>query len=625
MMEKLLLPVILLALGLALWASPDFQEISAGVAIFLFGMLMLEDGFKLFSGGFLEAALERATGSVTKSLGFGIVTTSIMQSSSLVSVITISFLSAGLISLVAGVGIIFGANIGTTTGAWLVAGFGLKVKISAYALPMLAIAIVLVFQKNKYLRGGGYVLAGLGFLFLGIHHMKEGFEAFKDQFDLTRFALTGLAGLAVYTLIGAASTVVMQSSHATMTLIITALAATQISYENALALAIGANIGTTITAIIGSLTANYQGKRLALAHVVFNLVTAGVALVFIGHIRMSVDIISVWVGIADNDYALKLAVFHTIFNTLGVAIMLPFLYRLIAFLERAIAQPEEDLSKPKYLTAAVDEFPQTIEVAMRREVKHLYDNAEELILHGLNLHRHEIFTARDIAAAVEKSRQPVEFDIDERYEARIKTLYSAIVEFATRVGAKDMPEDVMTDIYSLRDVAGRIVRAVKSVKHLRRNATRYTERQQGVITDLYNQTRSEIARILVEIRKLDQTSAEDRSSLWLDQERLVVESDANDTYNRIESLIRGRGLDASAATSFLNDSNYAYSAMRDLLDAARAYYIETEDAMAEVERILALEDEDVTTMVQGTGVQGTGVQSAGVQGARGANHDHVTP
>ncbi len=599
MLKKFLLPVVLLSLSLGFWASADFQEIAAGVAIFLFGMLMLEDGFKLFSGGFLENILEKATGSIPKSLGFGILTTTVMQSSSLVSVITISFLSAGLISLLAGVGIIFGANIGTTTGAWLVAGFGLKVKISAYALPMLALAIVLVFQKSKYLRGLGFVLAGLGFLFLGIHHMKEGFETFKDQFDLTRFAMTGIAGLMVYTLVGATATVVMQSSHATMVLIITGLAAGQISYENALALAIGANIGTTITAIIGSLTANFQGKRLALAHLIFNLITAGVALAFITPIRMSVDYISAGVGIADNDFALKLAVFHTIFNVLGVTIMLPFLHRLITFLEHAIAEPEEDLSEPKYLSEAVDEFPQTIEMAMRREVKHLYDNAVELITHGLNLHRHEIFASKDIAATVEASKTPVSFDIDERYEQRIKTLYSAIVEFATRIGSKNVPEDIMDDIYVMRDVSGRIVRAVKAIKHLRRNATQYTERQQGVVTELYNQLRIEIARILVEIRKLDETDPEDRSSLWLDQERIQVESDSQNTNKQIETLIREQKLDPASATSFLNDSDYAYSAMRDLLGAARAYYIETEDAMAEVERILALEDEELPEIISG--------------------------
>ena len=598
MMNKLLLPTILLILSLGFWASSDFQEIAAGVAIFLFGMLMLEDGFKLFSGGFLERALEKATGSIPKSLGFGIVATTIMQSSSLVSVITISFLSAGLISLLAGVGIIFGANIGTTTGAWLVAGFGLKVKISAYALPMLAIAIVLVFQKSKYLRGAGFVLAGLGFLFLGIHHMKEGFEAFKDQFDLTRFAMTGWLGLAVYTLIGAAATVVMQSSHATMVLIITALAASQISYENALALAIGANIGTTITAVIGSFTANYQGKRLALAHVIFNLVTAGVALIFVSQLRIAVDYVSANVGIADTDYALKLAVFHTIFNVLGVVLMLPFIRRLITFLERTIVQPKEDISQPKFLSEAVDEFPVTVQVAMRREIQHLYENAQNLIIKGLNLDRDKLFETKDIAATVEASRTPIEFDMDAEYESRVKTLYSAIIEFATRVGSKDMPPAVMDDIYLMREVAGRIVRTVKSIKHLRRNATLYTRADTGVITELYNGLRTEIARILVEIHKLERAAPEDRSVLWLDQERIQVESDAEDTIGSIDGLIRSRQLDAARATSFLNDSNYAYSAMRDLLAAAQAY-IETEDAIMEVERILGLEDEEVREVAIG--------------------------
>ncbi len=426
-MSKIFLPVAIGVLIFGFWLSPDFQQIAAGVAIFLFGMLMLEDGFKLFNGGYLERLLERATRSTGRSLLFGILSTSIMQSSSLVSIITISFLSAGLISLIGGVGIIFGANIGTTTGAWLVAGFGLKVNIGAYAMPMIAVSIVLVFQKARYLRGAGYALAGLGFLFLGIHFMKLGFESFKDQIDLTQFAMTGFAGLVVYTLIGATATVVMQSSHATMVLIITALAAGQISYENALALAIGANIGTTITAILGSLSANFQGKRLALAHLIFNVATAAVALIFISPIRMSVDWVSAGVGIGDTDYALKLAVFHTIFNTIGVVLMLPMLRRLIRFLERKIVEPVQDISKPHFLPDAVDEFPQTIEAALRKEVKHLYDNSVELIAHGLNLSRTAIFDTKDIAATVQASRTPADFNIDQRYEARVKTLHAAIV------------------------------------------------------------------------------------------------------------------------------------------------------------------------------------------------------
>ena len=233
--------------------------------------------------------------------------------------------------------------------------------------------------------------------------------------------MSGILGLIVYTLVGSAATVVMQSSHATMVLILTGLSAGQISYANALALAIGANIGTTITAIIGSLTANYQGKRLALAHLIFNLVTASVALVFINQLRQAVDFVSLHVGIADTDYALKLAVFHTIFNVLGVAIMLPLMNWLIAFLTQRIAEPKLDISKPKYLNETVDAFPATIELALRKEVLHLQENAVELIAHGLNIHRHQLYSSNDIARTVQSSRSTFELDIDARYEARVKT------------------------------------------------------------------------------------------------------------------------------------------------------------------------------------------------------------
>ncbi|MEM9577549.1 MAG: Na/Pi cotransporter family protein [Pseudomonadota bacterium] len=592
-MTRFYLPAAIGALLLTFWFSPDAQEIAAGVAIFLFGMLMLEDGFKLFGGGTLERVLERATSSTPRALTFGIVSTTLLQSSSLVSVITISFLSAGLMSLTGGVGIIFGANIGTTTGAWLVAGLGLKVNIAAYAMPMIAVSILLVFQKSKPLRGIGYALAGLGFLFLGIHHMKEGFEAFKDQIDLTRFALSGLIGLFVYSLIGTAATVIMQSSHATMVLVLTALAAGQISYENALALAIGANIGTTITAIIGSLGANFQGKRLALAHLIFNAATAIVALSFIGPLRDAVDWISAEIGIAPDDFTMKLAVFHTIFNVLGVALMLPFLPRLIAFLEHRIQEPAPDVSQPHFLNEAVDEFPQTLEVALRKEVLHLYENASDLILHGLNLHREEVFVSDDIAGTVRRSRKAIELDIDEGYERRVKTLYAAIVEFATRAGDKRLDPEIANRVYELRNIAGDIVQSVKSIKHLRKNILRYTTRPQGVVTELYDGLRSSIARIAVEIRTLGLAAPEDRSALWLDQERVGVEDAAVSTTERVDKLIRSGDLSPADATSFLNDAGYAYNAMRDLIGAARSYYIERDSAIAEVERLLALEEDEL--------------------------------
>lgn len=593
--KRALLPAIVCVLIFGFWLSPDFQEIAAGVAIFLFGMMMLEDGFNQFSGGFLEGLLERVTGSTFKSLSFGVLTTTVMQSSSLVSVIAISFLSAGMISLAAGVGIIFGANIGTTTGAWLVAGFGLKVNISTYALPMLALSIVLVFQKSKYLKGIGFVLAGLGFLFLGIHHMKEGFETFKDQFDLTRFAMTGIAGLMVYTLVGAAATVVMQSSHATMVLIITALAAGQISYENALALAIGANIGTTITAIIGSMTANYQGRRLALAHLVFNVVTAGAALMLISPIRDAVDWISGGVGIRPDDYALKLAVFHTIFNVLGVALMLPMMQKLIAFLIKTIPDEVPDVSQPRYLNEAVAGFPATIELALRKEIAHLHENAIELILHALNLHRHKLYETQDIEAYVNASRTVFDIDVDAAYEQRIKALYSAILEFMTKSLAGDLPESSVQTLHHLRRSAEEIVRAVKEVKHLRANTSRFTRADHGEITRLYNRIRTELARMIVEAKKMADADPEQRSSLWLEEERVRAKKIKAELGDYVEGLMIKGALTGPEATSFLNDASYGYRAMKDIIDATRFLYSEYRGPMAEIERILAADEDDIET------------------------------
>ncbi len=224
-MRRYLLPLLLLGLGYALWQSASFNQVAAGVALFVFGMYCMDEGFRAFSGGTLERVLAAGTDRLWKSLGFGVAATTLMQSSSLVSVITISFLSAGLIGLSQGIGIIFGANLGTTTGAWIVAGFGLKVNIAAYALPLLVFGVILIAQMAKPLRGAGWICAGLGFLFLGIHYMKDGFASYADTIDLSAYAVPGVAGLLLFTLIGVVATVVMQSSHATLVLVITALGA----------------------------------------------------------------------------------------------------------------------------------------------------------------------------------------------------------------------------------------------------------------------------------------------------------------------------------------------------------------------------------------------------------------
>ena len=420
-LKKSIYPLFLLAVAYVLFSSGDAKTIIAGIAVFLIGMVFMEDGFKLFSGGMLESVLKSSTSSVPRAIGTGFLATAIVQSSSLISIIVISFLSAELITLSGAIGIIFGSNIGTTTTAWIVSTFGVKIKIAQFAMPMLIFGVIFRFNKHKTYQGLGNILVGLGFVFLGISFMKEGFDALKGGLDLAEFAMEGYLGVLVYVLIGTIATIIIQSSSATMALIITALATNQILYFNALELAIGANIGTTVTAIIGSLASNQNGKRLAVAHFIFNMVTGFIAIVFLYQLADLVGFLSSKIGIADDDYAMQLALFHTIFNLIGVLVVAPFTSKLVTFLESLFVQGRRDISRARYLDKAVAEVPEVALVALRKEILHLYDNATEVLSHALSLHRHTYVGMGDeINKAVESSVKMIDINVDDFYEKKLK-------------------------------------------------------------------------------------------------------------------------------------------------------------------------------------------------------------
>jgi len=599
MIRKILLPTIFATLAYGFWLSPDFKEIAAGVAIFLFGMLSLEEGFRAFTGGLLERLLRNTTDRLWKSLSFGVITTSLMQSSSLVSIITISFLSAGLISLTAGVGIIFGANLGTTTGAWLVAGFGLKVKISAYAMPMIVFGVILIFQKTKELKGIGYVLTGLGLLFLGIHHMKEGFDAFKDSIDLTAYALTGYPGILLFTLIGLAATVIMQSSHATLVLIITALAAQQVTYENALALAIGANIGTTVTAVLGSLSANVEGKRLAGAHLIFNLVTAGVAILLISQLTQAVDYMSQWLGIANDNYTLKLAVFHSLFNGLGILLMLPFISPMVNFLESLLKPIERTAAEPRFLNDAATELADTAIEAVRKETLHLYDNAFAIIVGGLSLKPDDILSSTPLDQVIAYSREPLQLDIDARYNDTVKGLYSSIVEFISHTRSK-MTADQVDELFALRTAGKNIVEAIKGTNHLQKNLGCSVTSDNKYVRKEYDSIRLQLAAVLRELGEIRQHGDDSIAVLSLDSLKLGMKENDVLVTGGLDRLIRKSLISPPLATSLIIDSDYAYDIAKNLVKMGEILFSTGDIATRNAERSLFLEEGEVDDVLQAT-------------------------
>ena len=601
MLRRIFLPAILIILGYGFWISPDFKEIAAGVAIFLFGMITLEEGFKVFSGGTLEKILKKSTDKLYKSIGFGFIATAIMQSSSLVSVLTISFIGAGLIGLTQGIGIILGANIGTTTGAWLMAGFGLKVKISAYAMPMLAFGVILIFQKAKSIKGIGYILAGLGFLFLGIHYMKDGFEAFKETIDLASFAVDGFKGLLIFIGIGILATVVMQSSHATIVLILAALSVGQITYDNALALTIGANIGTTITAVLGSLSSNIDGKRLAGAHLIFNVVTALVAIVLMNQIISVVDVISDFIGIANDNHTLKLAVFDSLFKVMGVIMFIPFVDKLVKFLESNLKGKEkqevESYESVQYLNDSVLELPATAMAAIVRETKHLYINAFEIIAHGLNLKRTNILSEMELEDVIKEGYSKNIVDIDDFYEHRIKGVYGEIIDFATQAQSKMSPEDI-EDLYALKIASRDIVDAVKDTKHLQKNLVKYKNNLNNHIQEQYDGIRIGLAELLRGIDVVSKMSEEDEVIVLLSKMKVNMQRYDILANGTLDNLIRNNLITNEMATSLMNDSAYAYEISKHFIAMAEIIFIDVLSDIKNLGEDMLISDEEVDKILE---------------------------
>ncbi len=594
MLRKTILPFIFIILGWGFWISPEFKTISAGVAIFMFGMLSLENGFKVFSGGVLERILARSTDRLWKSLSFGVVSTSILQSSSLVSVITISFLSAGLIGLTQGMGIIFGSNLGTTTGAWLVAGFGLKVKISAYAMPILVFGIVLIFQKSKTLNGLGYVLAGLGFLFLGIHYMKEGFETFKDAIDLTQFAIGGMAGLMVYALVGIVATVIMQSSHATLVITITALASGQLSYENALAIAIGANVGTTITAILGSLSSNYQGKQLAAAHLVFNLVTGLLAIALLDYLLQLVELISTYSGIDAQDFTLKLAVFHTLFNLLGVIVMVPLLQYLANLLQRFFTEEAVSRSKARYLNESTLAYPDTATEAIRNETLHMWDNTVDLFAHGIQVKPDELMDSNlDLEELIKQRKTSDIFDIDNYYNIKIKGIYGEIIGYLSKAEF-GWESEQSGEIHWLRRANQYMVEAIKDLKHLQKNLNRYSKGHNIAIKDQYNLFRFYIAGILRRLDEIRRADTSELHSLMIDELKIDYESMLDEQSQHIDHLIRSGEISAEMGISLMNDKSYVYSMSQKLMQIGETLFVRHSKLLSDLDKQMQLDEEEIT-------------------------------
>lgn len=403
---------------------------AGGLGLLLLGMELLTAGLKRAAGGALHRLLGSWTRTRVRGLAAGTLITALVQSSSAVTVAIIGFANAGLLTLPEAAWVMFGSNLGTTMTSWLVSLVGLEVQVEAFALPALGAGMVVrMVSPASRLGGLGGTLAGFGALFVGLDLLRETFSSLAHAVDFAAVEEWGFLGQLAGVGLGALVTTLMQSSSAAMAVILTASSQGILSPPFAAALVIGANVGTTSTALLSTIGATPNARRVATLHVAFNLLTGALALALLVPILAVISRLHDLVAVGQTP-AIDLALFHTTFNLLGIALMWPLSMGLVRSLERRFRSAEEDAARPQYLDNNVLPVPELAAHALLLELK----RASSL---GFGL-------ARDAV-----DRTLVEVELFGARARPVRRLLIAIAEYSTRLSRTGLSPTVADSLTNM--------------------------------------------------------------------------------------------------------------------------------------------------------------------------------
>jgi phosphate:Na+ symporter len=360
----------------------DFLIIIGALGFFIYGMKVMSDGIQKVAGSKMRNILSSMTSNRFLGITTGFLITALLQSSSATTVMTVSFVNAGLLSLVESIGVIMGANIGTTITAWLISILGFKIKISTIALPIIAVGFPLMFSKKSNIKAWAEVLIGFALLFMGLDELKHAVPDLKQNPGflsfLADYADKGYFSTIIFIGVGTILTLVVQSSSAAMALTLVMCFEGYIPFELAAAMVLGENIGTTITANLAALVANVHAKRAARAHFIFNVfgvIWMIIAFPFV--IELIDQYMTIYMGMSPLNpedksatVPLGLSIFHTTFNIFNVLLLVgfvPFMAKIATSLVKSKGDADEEF-KLDYISAAGIALPEVAILEAKKEV-----------------------------------------------------------------------------------------------------------------------------------------------------------------------------------------------------------------------------------------------------------------
>jgi len=535
----------------------DFWRLAAGLGLFLFGMRLLELALTKLAGRPFKQFLRASTDGPVRGVVAGAVTTAALQSSSVVSLIVLAFVGSELINLPAALAIVFGSNVGTTVTGWIVATLGFKVDIQTLSLPLLAVGgLTIVWSRHdSRLAQAGTLAVGFGLMLLGLDFMKSGAEQAAGLFDPE--ALAGYP-LISFLLAGLLVTALIQSSSATVMLALSAIYAGIIGLDAAAAVAIGADLGTTITAVLGALGGSDDKKRVALAILIFNLVTNVLTFIFLVPL---VDFVQSVLGIKDP--LLALVAFHTLFNTLGVLLFIPAIKPMSRWLSRRFVDAGDALTR--HIKPDVMQIPEAAIENVRRETLRLIDQAAALNLAAFRLpadHRfYDIGNDRDSVEVF--ARNP---DLDEAYAA-LKELEGELLAHALELQRRSLEPAESARLGRLIPALRNAVHSAKSTRDVHHDLERF----RNSVNDRFNAYFGQFRELLRDFYETaSRIRADDNAQLRF--EHLVKLKQLSRTlhermHRRIYDEVTRNELNRGEISTLLNVNREVYASNQSMLAA----------------------------------------------------------
>ena len=500
----------------------DFLKLIGSLGLFLYGMKIMSEGLQKVAGDRLRSILTAMTTNRVTGVLTGVLITALIQSSSATTVMVVSFVNAGLLTLAESISVIIGANIGTTVTAWIISIFGFKVDMAAFALPLLAIALPLIFSGKSNRKSVGEFIFGFSFLFMGLSYLKANAPDLNANPEMLAFVQNytdmGFFSILLFLFIGTILTMIVQASAATMAITLIMCANGWISLELGAALVLGENIGTTITANLAALTANTQAKRAALAHFVFNVFgVIWVLIIFHPFMQLVNWVVDTFFQTSNPEVAIsyKLSAFHSIFNICNVCILI-WGVKLIERTVCALIHPKEEDEEPRlrFITGGMLSTAELSILQARKEI-HLFAERTHRMFGMVQdlLHTEKDDDFNKLFSRIEKYE-----NISDNMELEIANYLNQVSEGRLSSESKLQIRAMLREVTEIESIGDSCYNLARTINRKRQTNQDFTEKQYEHIHFMMKLTNDALAQMIVVVEKPEHQSIDINKSFNIENE-----------------------------------------------------------------------------------------------------------